>query len=282
MSTQLAHWIEAAGAAAALRDRQFHESAFAAEAARVAAAGGPAQRARFLRDVLAALVETHRPRIAGLNLPDSVKRLIEREYARIDKNLVKGSDDSFDLQHHTMRCDFRIVAFGRVPVGVEHIELGGVPRSLLWKGGARQALQVAGAVLQAGGAAPFYSAHLTHGVKPWAFLMAYNADTLAVWQRNVAECLRMNPGVRGLIASSWWYDPQIRTVAPHLAFLTEGSLAHGAILARTGPTEGSKKNALAHSPERQALHAAGRYDPTSYSVIWTRDALISWARRSKD
>jgi hypothetical protein len=277
MSSASEPWVREAAAAGALRDRPFLASAFAAEAERLETSAGAAARAAFLRGVLTALVERQRPLVSGLRLPDAVKRLVEREFTRIGKNLTKGTDEAFDLKHHTMRCDFRIAGFGRVPAGVEHIELGGVPRRLMWTGGVRQALQVGRAFARAGAAAPFYAAHLTHGIKPWAFLMAYNPETLTAWQRNVADCLRLNPSVRGLIASSWWYDPQIRSVAPHLAFLTEGSLAHGAVLARTGPTEGSTKYALANSPERQALYEAGRYRPMSYSVIWSRQALLRWA-----
>jgi hypothetical protein len=272
-------WAPAAATAAAGRDRAFYGSPFALEASRLEREEGAARRAEFLRGVLALLLEQHKPLIEGLAVPQAVKQLVEREYRRIERLLSKGGDDAFDLRHHTMRCDFRIVAFGRIPAGIEHIELGGVPRSLVWTGDVKQALQVGSALLRAGGATPFYSAHLTHGIKPWAFLMAYNSETQAVWHRNVAECLVMNPGVRGLIASSWWYDPQMASVAPHLEFLTRDSLAHGAVLARVGPTEGSTNNALAHSPERQRLYANGTYRPVSYSVIWTREALIRWAER---
>jgi hypothetical protein len=270
-------WVAAASRAASRRDRDLEASAFAAEAARRERTDGAAARAAFVRATLAALVAEHEPRISAQHVPDTVKRLIQREYARIDKGLTSAPDADYDLARHSMRSDFRIVAFGRIPMGVEHIEMGGVPRSLLWKGGAAQSLRVARALLAAGGAAPFYSAHLTHGIKPWAFLMAYTAHAQAAWHRNVAECLRMNPRVRGLIASSWLYDPALVRVAPHLVFLREGSLAHGAILATRGPTEGSRAFAVANSPERAKLVESGAYRPASFSVIFTRDALLRWA-----
>ena len=273
------NWVDAATWAARQRDREFLASPFTAEAARVEAAEGPERRAALVRDTLRRLVDIHRPKIAALTLPAAVKALVEKEYARIERSLQNAPDSSFDLSSHSMRCDFRIVGFGRTPVGVEHIELGGVPRRLLWTGNAAQAISVAKVLIEAGGAAPFYSAHLTHGIKPWAFLMAYNSDTLAAWHRHVAECLQLNPRVRGLIASSWWYDPQMVRVAPHLAFLREGSLAHGAILAAAGPTDGSRALAVANSPERAQLVASGAYQPSTFSVIFTRQALLRWAAR---
>lgn len=270
-------WVAAASAAASRRDRNLETSAFVAEAARREAAEGAAARAAFVRATLASLVAVHKPQIAKQRVPDAVKQLIQREYSRIEKGLASAPDADYDLRRHALRSDFRIVAFGRIPMGVEHIEMGGVPRSLLWKGGAAQALRVARVLAQAGGAVPFYSAHLTHGIKPWAFLMAYTHDAQAAWHRNVADCLRMNPHVRGLIASSWLYDPALVRVAPHLVFLREGSLAHGAVLATRGETEGSRAYAIANSPERAKLVESGEYRPASFSVIFARDALIRWA-----
>jgi len=271
------HWIDAASRAAAGRDREFVASPFALEVARLEREQGTARRAEFVRGVLQALIERGRPRIGTLNLPDAVKARTEREYRRIEKELAKAGDEHFDLAHHTMRCDFRIVGFGRIPVGLHHIEISGVPRRLLWSGGARQAWRAATLLTSAGGWTPFYRSHFTHGIKPWAFLMVYTPDALAEWHHNVADCLRLNPHIRGLLASSWWYDPQLAHVAPHLAFLREGSIAHGGILLRSGSSEGAGRFALANSPERQRMHAAGEYEPVSYSVVWTRRALIDWA-----
>ena len=270
-------WRTAAAAAAATRDREFSASRFAAEVARVEQTEGPARRAEFLRAMLAALLELHRPHIATLRLPDTVKALIGKEYARIERLIASAPDRRFDLGLHSLRCDFRIVAFNRIPAGVEHFEVGGVPRSLLWKGGGAQAAPLLALFARAGGVKPFYVGHLAHGIPPRAFLLVYNERAQAEWQRNVAASLQMNPHIRGFIASGWFYDPQLAAVSPHLAFLGEGSVAHGAVLARVGPTEGAIKYALTRSPERQRLYDGGKYLPTSHAVIWTREAMLKWA-----
>jgi len=54
-------------------------------------------------------------------------------------------------------------------------------------------------------------------------------------------------------------------------------LAHGAVLAHVGPTEGAIRYALAHAPDRRRLYDEGKYVPTSHAVIWTRDAMLKWA-----
>lgn len=272
-----ASWVDIAATASAGRDRDFLASRFAAEIAGLEREQGAAGRAAALRDSMRALVACGKPRIRTLNLPHAVLLRIEREYERIEKDLEQSSDEHYDLTRHSLRCDFRIVGFGRIPVGLHHIEVGGVPRRLLWSGGIGQAWRATALLLRTGGWAPFYVSHFTHGIKPWAFLLVYNRDALVEWHRNVADCLRMNPHILGLLATSWWYDPQLSRVAPHLAFLREGSLAHGAVLLRSGSTEGARAFAVANSPERQRLFTAGEYLPVSYSMVWTRDALMAWA-----
>lgn len=103
--------IDAAASAATRRDRQFVTSEFASEVTRIERECGAAIRAGFLRRVLRLLVERCRPRIGNLNLPDSVKGRIEREYRRIEKNLDAAGDEHYDLASHSLRCDFRIVGF---------------------------------------------------------------------------------------------------------------------------------------------------------------------------
>jgi hypothetical protein len=277
LAGDIAAWTDAAAEASGARDRGFLASAFTAEAARLEREQGVAARALFLRGALQALIARDRPRIATLNLPPAVKALVEKEYRRIESDIATAGDAHFDLASHSMRCDFRIVGFGRIPVGVHHIEIGGVPRRLLWSGGAAQAWRAAILLARAGGRAPFYVSHFSHGIKPHAFLMVYTPDALVTWHRNVAECLRINPHIRGLLATSWWYDPQLARVAPHLAFLREGSLAHGAIQLRSGSTEGAQKFAIANSVDRQRMYASGEYVPVSYAMLWTRGALLQWA-----
>lgn len=263
--------------ASAGRDRDFLASPFAAESARIGREQGPDARASFLRSALQQLVEQGRPRIDSLRLPAAVKGLIEREYRRIEKDFTKAGVSHYDLSIHSVRCDFRIAGFGRIPVGVEHVEIGGLPRRFAWSGGIAQGCRAGALFARAGGWAPFYVAHFMHGIKPHAFLLVYTPDTLAAWHRNVAECLRMNPHIRGLLTTSWWYDPQLARVAPHLTFLREGALAHGAVLLRAGSTQGAQQYAIANSPERRRLYEAGEYMPVGYATVWTRDALLRWA-----
>jgi hypothetical protein len=255
-------------------------SPFFAESKRIESSAGVAARADFLRGVLARLIDAGRPRIERTRYPPAVHQRTHAEFDRIERQLVRAAHDHLDLESQSLRCDFRIAGFGRIPIGVEHLELGGVPRRLAWSGGLAQSGRVLTAFVRAGGWKPYYVAHLATGIKPWAFLMAYNPETQISWQRVAADCLRLNPHVRGVLATSWWYDPRVAEVAPHLAFLRANSLAHGAVSLRAGEHDNARKHALANSPERQALHSAGKYVPENYGMLWTRKALLDWADQS--
>ena len=176
-----------------------------------------------------------------------------------------------------MRCDFRIVGFGRIPIGLGHIEVGGLPRRLLLTGGLSQAHRLGRLLVSVGGHAPFYVSHFSHTISPLAVLLSSNPERFVEGLRRVGECLRLNPHIRGLLATSWWYDPQLEQVAPHLAYLRKTSVAHGALLLRAGRTAGALKMALANSPQRQRLYDAGQYVPESYALVWSRQSLLDLA-----
>jgi hypothetical protein len=271
-------WLDAAAEAARGRDHKFQRSPFAVEAARLDRERGSASRASFLRHTLKALIGVGRPKIASLPLPDHVRANIVTEYRRMEKELSTASDEHYDLARHGMRCDFRIAGFGRIPIGLGHIEVGGVPRRLLISGGLSQARRLGRLLLSVGGHAPFYVSHFTHTISPMALLLLSNPERVVESLETVGECLRLNPHIRGLLATSWWYDPQMEQVAPHLAYLRQTSVSHGALLVRVGRTAGALKMALANSPQRQRLYDAGQYVPENYALVWSRQSLVNLCR----
>jgi hypothetical protein len=270
-------WVKAAVEAARGRDHGFQSSPFAAEAARLERERGAASRAGFLRQALRGVIAESRPQIASLPVPDEVKANFRTEFERIEKETSTATDEHYDLERHGMRCDFRIAGFGRIPMRFGHIEVGGVPRRHLIRGGVAQALSLGSLLASVGGHAPFYVSHFTHTISPLAFLLLASPERVVEGLRTVGECLKLNPHIRGLLATSWWYDPQLTQVAPHLAYLRETSVAHGALLVRAGRTDGAVKMALANSPQRQRLYDEGRYFPESYALVWSRQSLLKLA-----
>ncbi len=104
----------------------------------------------------------------------------------------------------------------------------------------------------------------------------------AGWDRAweaAAAILRLRPEMRGVIASSWFYDPSLETVSPRLAYLRINPTRNGAFMIHQGPAEIHSQRAAAFSPSRRALIEAGTYMPRSWTVAWPRAALLRWAER---
>ena len=276
-SKRLEPWLDLAQRAASGTDRVLLESAFTKRLATFEAERGATARVDLLRALLSALVAANESQIDGLNLPEGVRALIRGEFERIDETTQTGDNRYFDLSVQPTRCDFRIVCFGRIPVGFEHIEIGGVPRSVLWRGGLAQACRFMRLLAGMKGVKPMYQAHLGHRIRQSHFLLVCNREAQIRQYKNIADCLKINPQYHGFMAVSWYYDPQLETVSPYLVFLREFPVDHGAKLFRYGLPDTGDGGALSKSHDRQKAHLEGKYTPVEYLIIWPRDSLISWA-----
>lgn len=97
--------------------------------------------------------------------------------------------------------------------------------------------------------------------------------------RQCARLLRANRASLGLAATSWFNDPAMREVSPHLTYLRDRLLERGAICMRVGTSQFDLDSALAKSNTRRVLYETGRYMPTAYTLLWPRAHLLDWARQ---
>lgn len=258
-------------------DRQFTASAFVRAVHALEQSAGPCVRAHTLQLLLGRLVRENREKIENLPYPESVQTLVRDEFYRIEKECLEGAGDLWDLRTHQRRCDFRIACFGRIPVGPEHLEIDGLPRSLIYCGGMVQAARFLQTVLTTGGHRPFFVLHLAYGIEPAAFTFVYNKLAQETMFHRVAECLRMNHHIKGVMSAGWLLDPKLADVSPHLSYLREGCMASGAALFRFVNDPEVEQMATANSPHRRRLHEAGKYVPETYMVVWPRTSLIEWS-----
>ena len=150
-------------------------------------------------------------------------------------------------------------------------QFGGVPRSLLFRGGFAQAMSL-GAYLAR---VRFANNHLQiHTHTP--MLDGFNP---AGWQRCfelAAQMLLSRPDYPGLIGSSLFYDPEILSVSPRLSYLSKIPLAGGAFRVRVGSSPKDIELATSTSSTRRDLFAQGKYTPTSWMMIWPRSCMLDW------
>ena len=263
-------------------DETFTVSSFAQSLSDFEAAEGSDARSQILREMLRELVKENRHKIEGLNYPASVRALIHTEFDRIDKECSDNENEAFDFQIFSLRSDFRIACFGRVPVGPQHMEVSSLPGSVLVRGGFFQGARYLRTLLKAGGRSPFYILHLDSNIWPPAFMRAYSADAQRKMFHHIAGCLEMNPNIRGVMSAGWLFDPQLDFATPQLSYLRQGWVENGAGRFFWEKSDATRHMATKNSTHRTKLHEEERYEPEAHMVVWPRKSLIAWSKRQSD
>ena len=80
-----------------------------------------------------------------------------------------------------------------------------------------------------------------------------------------------------MIGGSWFYDPQVEQISPHLAHLRLVPEQYGGKVYRLGTSAQDLRLAAANSPQRSELIFSGKYIPVHHVIIWPRKGLIKWA-----
>jgi len=209
----------------------------------------------------------------GYSLPSTIVKLYDRELQRIQTQLDKLDLNFYRLSNDSFVKDLAILTHRLIPVGAEYAcPSSGVPRSLLFKRGIAQFFKVVNTcVLEGGGFSPYFELH-THT----AALDDFNQQGWIQTYVRLAELLEYNSSVKGVFSSSWFLDPALVKVSPHLNYLRLQSEETGAVLLFSCYDKEGISGVLEKSQTRRKLFQQGVYIPAIYSRIWTRDKLILW------
>ena len=238
----------------------------------------PGSLADFNRYVLLDALVRFSLEDARYRLPASVTVLYAREFKRIFRQIDRFEDAFFDLSEDRYLKDLAILTHRLIPVGAEFAEGGaGIPRRLVLGGGPFKSLARLWFVLfRCGGFRPFFALH-AHTLA----LEDFNEEGWLATYHRLAELLAQNPQVKGWLSASWFLDPALETISPHLAYLRRLPLDNGAALFFAGYDSEGTSGALTKSKTRQRLFAEGKYSPATYMRIWPRDAMIDWSKRQE-
>lgn len=208
-------------------------------------------------------------------LPASVKDQYLIEFQRIAKFMTVARPGTYLPRNDGFCKDLAICRGKLLPCGAQLVDVrSGVPRRILGGGGLGQAMAAGHFFgMRTGGFRPFYEMHLD----PRAMSQFSPAGWDACYLR-IAELLELNPDIRGVFGSSWWFDPEVERNSPTIAWLRRRPLDGGARVFRAGSGESAVNDALKFSPQRKALYDAGRYEPTIWSMVWARSDLLAWAK----
>lgn len=233
----------------------------------------------LLRQALVASLALSVPkRLEREDLPESVLALIPKRLDRLADHFSSGGADTYGSTDDFYLKDLKFVLLLSLPCGSNDVDLiSRVPFS--------SAIM---SVLRSGDmAGPFrYLANGGFGV--WFRLHTDTRNLGQFNERGVDECFQRvadllirRKRVRGLTRTSWFVDPRLEQISPHLGYLQRNPTSRGAFLLRHSSHQVDIAWALQKSKKRRRLYEAGRYKPVSYSFLWPRKALLSWAAEQR-
>lgn len=245
--------------------------------AMLAPLGRSPQAGTSAADLRALLLECADPAVSLASVQVAVPQCLVADFLagvhRIRASALLAPETFFSIDNDLLIKDLAVCLGQMFPAGARLIDLhAGLPRQLLLRQGA--GLVSALHFLQmAGGFRPWFETH----VDP-RDLSQFNESGLRRMYILVAALLEANPQVRGVFGGSWFYDPALETISPHLAYLQQIPMQHGARLLRTVTTAGMTRSALAKSRSRREAYDRRLYRPRWYFLVWPRRALLQWAR----
>ena len=231
---------------------------------------------KYHKLVLVYLISDYENRIRDLRVPASVPELLAASFQRILAQLDNVETNFYLHGNELFSKDLALCRLKLLPCGSELIDVcSGVPRRTIFQNGFHQLARGARFFLRQGsGFRPWYESHwdrrLIRSFTPRGYDQCY---------LRIAELLALNPEIKGMMGSSWWFDPALEPISPNLTFLRKVPLDNGAQLFRVGSSAEATRAATHLSPDRKDLYDSGSYHPVIYLLAWTRKDMLEWADR---
>lgn len=230
---------------------------------------GQSTQAQVMQWLLARLVLDFGVDKLDYKVTESVREL----YRTSQQRILATPPDRWCLDDRFFK-DLALARGDLFPAGERVVEPCSVlQRALLYRSGPGQALRFARATLRAKGTRPVFRLHVHLSEAPRL--------SKATWRQTceyIVEMLKINPGVKGVVGASWFYDPELPGVSPRLAFINDQLRAGGARWFFSH-VEGGDSGAFARSESRKAAFETGRYIPRCYAVFWPRRDALAWLGR---
>lgn len=236
---------------------------------------GQAYSEFIARLVLIAFLEDARWR-PSIVVPASVQDELTKERKRIEMEVMENPAGHYLPKSDAFLKDFSILRGKAMPVytGIADVH------NTLWRrplvfGSFIQRVRFVRMFLRKPVGFRYYFQHHTHT----SLLANFNQEG---WDRTyelIADLLDVNPEHKGYSGASWFYDPQLKSVSPRLAYLADIPIAAGAERFHLGSDRTG--SALAKSKTRKSLYDEGKYVPQNYMLLWHRASMIQWRGKRK-
>ena len=242
----------------------------------LAQSGLPVGGGAFERFLIVSAAADATGRVEGLPVDGRVKDLLLQNF---EMYACANVPEPFDLSLASFVAMGRIATLSRFPAGQLDWVVSGIPRSWLprveWHAVPRFARSL---LFDLRGFGPAFFSHLNPNRRNQTVLL--ERESLRSYHR-MARSMERQPGIRGFVTSSWLHSPDTAAVSPHLAWLNEVFMQNGGVVVPLGRVDAGC-GVLHRSPERQQAYDEGRFTPTEALVIWSRRAMLAWARGHED
>ena len=183
---------------------------------------------------LSILIKKSVEELKTTNIPDSISTLYHRWFEDVLKDFELMPDDYYDHKKDPFLKDLGVCGLRLIPVGgASVVEVSGAGMKLPFRGGLRQFFEYLTFLLfKMGGRRPFYLLHLVD-----RYASEFKSDEMDKAYIRISELLKINPKMKGVIRSSWWFDPKLENISPRLAWLRQRPVENGGKLFQIGSSE---------------------------------------------
>lgn len=203
---------------------------------------------------------------------EKVKNNLIIEYNRIIQDIDSNEKGFYDYSNDLFCKDLSIASLRMFPAGLLKAEsCAGIPRSCVLSNGSRDILSWLRLLMKAQGFSPFYEVHLDV-----RYAKDFTPDGWCNALRTVGEMLVINPHIKGITGASWFFDPQIRTISPHLIYLRELIEKNGGRFLFNKTDQHVTELAISKSNTRRVMFESKKYTPSSYFMVWLRSDILEW------
>lgn len=229
------------------------------------------------QSAIAALAIEFLTRLTSLDLPESVLTNIPSCYDRLVKYLLETLEKGHDYEEDYFLKDANFVMGLSVPCGAQIVDL----KSKLGWGYVAHNIKNFNLLCAAESAMDMLFNDAWFRVHTESrYLTEFNPEGWNDCYHRIVDLLHKNPGIKGVTGTSWFYDPQLKTISGRLKYLLDTPLKNGAVCYRNGTGDIHTQRATATSNTRLKLYKQGVYMPTCYSIVWPRDKIIAWANKT--
>jgi hypothetical protein len=218
------------------------------------------------------------PKIEALPVCESVKEFIYGEYCFVAKPRRLWQAVLADPKSKTFKSTCRVICCERFPAGQLHWEVSGFPRSWLLKVPPGKIVPMLSFIAtRMRGFSPYFEPHMT---TRWTVPFVVRQEEEERSYLRAAECMRLQPHIKGILSTSWLNDPHLHRLDDHLSWRLD-KLNNGAFLTLLGHAS-TEAGYTRGSPRREELIRSGAWKPRQAAILWPRKAVLRWSESLRE